>query len=196
MKLHFFKALAIAMLLLPSCSVKAQFNLGSLVTNLTSVFSADKQASSDNLIGTWEYTEPAILFQSDNVLAKAGAKIASQKIESAMQTHLNKYGIKAGALKLTFNEDGTFTEVLGTKNISGTWKVEDSKLLLTHANIKTITITTQKDGNTLMFVTDATKLLDLFKAFGSKSSNSNLKTITTLMKSINGMQAGLTLEKK
>ena len=129
-------------------------------------------------------------------MAKAGAKIASQKIESAIQTHLNKYGIKAGALKLTFNEDGTFTEVLGTKNISGTWKVEDSKLLLTHANIKTITITTQKDGNTLMFVTDATKLLDLFKAFGSKSSNSNLKTITTLMKSINGMQAGLTLEKK
>jgi len=48
----------------------------------------------------------------------------------------------------------------------------------------------------LQFVTDATKLLNLFKTLGAKSSNSQIKTVTSLMKSVNGMQAGVTLRKQ
>jgi hypothetical protein len=47
-----------------------------------------------------------------------------------------------------------------------------------------------------MFVTDATKLLDFVKNIASKSTNSKIQTITSLMKSVNGMEAGLTLERK
>ena len=115
------KVMAVAFLLLPSCVAKAQFdlsslsNLGDVVTNLTSVFNPDQQASTKSIVGTWEYSEPAILFTSDNFLAQAGAKIASNKIEQNIQKHLNKYGIKKGALKFTFRADGTYTEVLGKK---------------------------------------------------------------------------------
>jgi hypothetical protein len=97
---------------------------------------------------------------------------------------------------MTFNEDGTFTESLNGKKISGKWKVVDSKLQLTVVGIKTIQITTQIDGKDMQFVTDATKLLNLFKTFGAKSTNQNIKTITSLMKSVNGMQAGITLHKQ
>ena len=166
-----------------------------VVSNLTTVFSKNKQATADKIIGTWAYTEPAIVFTSDNLLAKVGSKIAANKLENKLQEYLTRYGIKPGAFTMTFNQDGTFTETLNGKTSKGKWTVKDSKLQLTIAGIKALNVTTQIDGKDLQFVTDATKLLNLFKTLGAKSSNSQIKTVTSLMKSINGMQAGITMRR-
>ncbi len=167
-----------------------------LISSITSVFSKSKQADESSIVGTWEYSEPAIVFQSDNLLTKAGASIAAGKIESKLQTQLTKYGIKPGALKMTFNEDGTFSQTLGTRTSSGKWQVKDSKLYLTYLGVKTVTLTTQLSGSKLMFVTDASKLLTMAKTIGSASNNANLNAVVSLMKSVKGMQAGITLVKK
>ena len=148
-----------------------------------------------SIVGTWEYSEPAIVFESDNLLTKAGAGLAANKIEDKLQEQLSKFGINPGAFSITFNADGTFTETFGEKKFNGKWKVEDSQLHLVFGK-KSIPINTQLSGKKLMFVTDATKLLDLVKAVGSKSTNSTISTVTTLMKGVDGMQAGLTLVKK
>lgn len=166
-----------------------------VVSTLTSVFSSDKQATAQNVVGTWTYMEPAIVFSSDNILARAGSKIASDKIEAKIQEQLSKYGIKPGAFTMTFNEDGTFTETLSGKTTKGKWTVKNSKLMLTVAGVRALAITTQVSGRDMQFVTDATKLLTFFKTLGAKSSNSQIKTVTSLMKSINGMQAGITMRK-
>ena len=163
---------------------------------LTSIFSSEKQATKEKIIGTWAYTEPAIVFTSDNILAKAASKIAANKVESKLQEQLSKYGIKPGSFSMTFKEDGTFTETLKGKTTKGTWQVKDSKLILSIAGVKALSITTQIDGKDLQFVTDATKLLNLFKTMGAKSSNQNIQTIASLMKSVNGMQAGITMRKQ
>ena len=216
-KIVFAKVLVLAAMLMGSASTHAQINLGNilsgiagkngkgesseassasgLLSGLTSIFSKDKQASTENIVGTWEYSEPAITFESDNLLTKAGAGIASNKLEEKLQEQLSKIGIDKGAFTITFNEDGTFTETFGEKSIKGKWKVEDSKLNLVFGQ-KAIPINTQLNGNKLMIVTDATKILDLIKGIASKSSNSNIQTISTLMKGIDGMNAGLTLVKK
>lgn len=205
--------MAVCMAMMFSASVNAQSDLGNilgnvlgaatgnssggdLVSTLTSVFSSDKQASKNNIIGTWSYTEPAIVFTSDNILAKAASKVAANKLENKLQQYLTRYGIKPGTFSMTFKEDGTYTRTLNGRTAQGTWTVQDSKLMLTIAGIKTIAITTQIDGQDMQFVTDATKLLNLFKSFGAKSTNANIQTITSLMKSINGMQAGITLHKQ
>ncbi len=167
-----------------------------LLSGITSVFSKSKQADQSSIVGTWEYSEPAIVFQSDNLLTKAGASIAAKKIESKMQTQLTKYGIKPGALKMTFNEDGTFSQTLGSKTSSGKWQIKDSKLCLTYLGVKTISLTTQVSSSKLMFVTDASKLLSMAKTIGSASGSSSLSTVVSLMKSVNGLQAGITLVKK
>lgn len=169
---------------------------GEVASNLTSVFSSNKQATKDKIIGTWSYTEPAIVFSSSNILTKVGSKIAANKLESKIQEYLTRYGIKPGAFTMTFKEDGTFTETLNGKTSKGKWTVTDSKLQLTIAGIKALKVTTQIDGRDMQFVTDATKLLNLFKSLGAKSSNSQIKTVTSLMKSVNGMQAGITLRKQ
>ena len=207
------KMMAVCMAMMFSASVNAQNDLGNilgnvlgaatgnssggdLVSTLTSVFSSDKQASKNNIIGTWSYTEPAIVFTSDNILAKAASKVAANKLENKLQQYLTRYGIKPGTFSMTFKEDGTYTRTLNGRTAQGTWTIQDSKLMLTIAGIKTIAITTQIDGQDMQFVTDATKLLNLFKSFGAKSTNANIQTITSLMKSINGMQAGITLHKQ
>lgn len=201
---------AMLMMLAASTQVNAQTDLqgilngvlggssqtGDIVSSLTSVFSKDKQATANNIIGTWSYSEPAIVFTSDNVLTKVAAKVAANKLEDKLQAYLTQYGVKPGALTLTFNEDGTCIQTLNGKTGKGKWEVKDSKLILTVGGIKALQITTQIDGNNLMFVTDATKLLNLFKAVGAKSTNKNIRTVTTLMKSIDGMQAGVTLKRQ
>ena len=177
-------------------AVSGKSSVGEVASTLTSVFSPDKQATADNIIGTWTYAEPAIVLQSDNALTNAAAKIASGKIEQKLQTYLTQYGIKPGALIITFNDDGTFVETLNKKTSKGKWTVKNSKLQLTISGIKVPSITTQLNGKDLMFVTDATKLLNLFKALGKTSNNSTLNSVTSLMKGINGMQVGITLTKK
>jgi hypothetical protein len=208
MKKNMMRLLAAMLLMLAAPSVHAQdwqsvLNgvLGGgqsedMVSGITSIFSSDKQANKNNIIGTWSYTEPAIMFTSDNLLTKLAAKVAANKLEDKLQSYLTQYGVKPGALVLTFNEDGTCTETLNGKTMKGKWQVKDSKLVLTLGGIKSLQITTQIDGKNMMFVTDATKLLKLFKSVGAKSTNKNIQTVTSLMKNVDGMQAGVSLKKQ
>ena len=208
MKKNMMKMIAAVLLLLAAPSVNAQ-DLQSIlngvlgggqtedvVSGITSIFSSDKQATTNNIIGTWSYNEPAIVFTSDNLLTKVAAKVAANKLENKLQSYLTQYGVKPGALILTFNEDGTCSETLNGKTMKGKWQVKDSKLILTLGGIKALQITTQIDGKDMQFVTDATKLLKLFKSVGAKSTNKNIKTVTSLMKGIDGMQAGVSLRKQ
>ncbi|MCI6828700.1 MAG: DUF4923 family protein [Prevotella sp.] len=201
-------AVMVLMLIGGGNSASAQLNLGNilggitgnsntsdLVSGLTSIFSSNKQATADNIVGTWSYDSPAIVFESEDFLTKTGAALAANKLETSIQNTLAKYGITKDKFSITFKEDGTFTETIRGKSYSGKWAVEDSKLQLTY-QLKTMEITTQKEGDQLMFVTDASKLLNLIHTLGAKTAtNSSLSTITALAKNINGMKVGLTLVK-
>lgn len=167
----------------------------SIISTITSIFSSSKRATASKIVGTWTYSEPAIVFESENVLSKVGSQAAASKIESTLQTQLEKYGIKEGAVTLTFAEDGTFTETLNGKTTSGTWEIDDDALKLTFSGKATISVATQVSSSKLQLVTDASGLLSLAKAMASSSSNSSLSTISSLMSSVDGMQVGLTFVK-
>lgn len=210
MKIFFFRSLVVCQFLMMASYIQAQINLddvlngvlgssdsnNGMASNLTTVFSCSKQATEKNIVGTWSYSEPAIVFTSDNLIAKVASKVAANKLEKKIQEYLTQYGIKPGAVTLTFKEDGTFTESTSGKKMSGKWTVKDSKLQVSIAGVKALQITTQVHGKNMQFVTDATKLLNLFKTLGAKSSNSNIKAVTSLMKNVDGMQAGVTLRKQ
>lgn len=176
--------------------VTGNTSTGDLVSGLTSIFSSNKQASAQNIVGTWAYDSPAIVFESEDLLTKTGAAMAANKLESKLQNTLSKYGITKDKFSITFKEDGTFSETIKGKSYSGKWAVKDSKLQLTY-QLKTMEITTQKEGSKLMFVTDATKLLNLIQTLGAKTAkSSSLSTISALAKNIKGMKIGLTLVKQ
>lgn len=210
MKKMFIKGALLSLLFMISASVSAQIDLGSIMNSasgskssnanmasaLTTIFSSNKQANSETIIGTWSYSEPAIVFTSNNVLTQAASKIAAQQIESRLQAQLNNYGVKKGAMSIAFAKNGSFTEKIKGKTLTGTWKMNNSKLQLTYAGVETILITTQINSGKLQMVTDATKLLTLFKTVANASGNANAKTIVSLMSSVKGLEAGVTLIKK
>ena len=135
MKKSIIKFATMAMMLMcGTINANAQLDLGNIIggitgnsnsstsdviSSLTSIFSSNKQATADNIVGTWTYDSPAIVFESDDLLSKTGAALAANKIESKLQTTLSKYGITKDKFIITFKNDGTFTETIRGKSYSG-----------------------------------------------------------------------------
>ena len=167
-----------------------------LLSGITSIFSDKKVATIDNLVGEWTYTEPAVVFMSENLLKKAGGKLASSAIEKTIETQLNKVGITKGAMKMTFTRNGRFTQTIGGRRLRGTFTIKGKEVVLKYAGeIKQLVGTTQVDGNDLLIVMDASKVLTYLKAIGSISGNASLKTATSLLGSMDGMLCGLRLNR-
>lgn len=167
-----------------------------LLSGITSIFFDKKVATIDDLVGEWTYTEPAVVFMSENLLKKAGGKLASSAIEKTIETQLNKVGITKGAMKMTFTRNGRFTQTIGGRRLRGTFTIKGKEVVLKYAGeIKQLVGTTQVDGNDLLIVMDASKMLTYLKAIGSISGNASLKTATSLLGSMDGMLCGLRLNR-
>ncbi len=169
----------------------------SILSGLSTIFSSSKVATAEQLVGTWTYQEPAVVFESSNILKQAGGKLVSQNIEKKLQTVLAKYGIKKGKMTMTFDKDGNFTQTIAKKTVKGTFTVDGKSVQLTYTGgVKQLLGTTQVDGNSLLIVMDASKLLKFASAASSLTSNSLLKTAGSLLSSMDGMQCGVRLTKK
>ena len=167
-----------------------------LLSGITSIFSDKKVATIDDLVGEWTYTEPAVVFMSENLLKKAGGKLASSAIEKTIETQLSKVGITKGAMKMTFTRNGRFTQTIGGRRLRGTFTIKGKEVVLKYAGeIKQLVGTTQVDGNDLLIVMDASKMLTYLKVIGSISGNASLKTATSLLGSMDGMLCGLRLNR-
>lgn len=168
----------------------------SILSGLSTIFNSALGATKDRIVGTWTYTEPAVVFSSSNVLKNIGGKVASSAIENQLEQQFEKAGIKKGAMKMTFDKDGNFTQTIGSKTMSGTYTVKDSKVTLSYAGgIKQLVGTTQLDGNDLLIVMDASKLLKYANVIGSLTGNTALKSIGSLLGSYQGMEVGMKLNK-
>lgn len=169
---------------------------GGLLSALTSVFDISKIANKNNIVGTWTYTEPAVVFSSDNTLKNIGGKVASQAIESKLQSQFEKFGIKKGTMQMTFDKDGNFTQTVGGKTLNGTYSVSGKSVTLKYAGqVQQFVGTTQLDGSDLLIVMDASKLLKYAKVLGSLTGNSLLSSAGSLLGSMSGMEVGLKLNK-
>lgn len=168
-----------------------------IFSGLTSILNSTLGVNNKKqIVGTWEYQEPAVVFSSNNALKKIGGRIVSAKIENTLQTALAKYGIKKGLMKMTFDKNGNFSQSVSGRTVRGTYTIKDGKVTLKYGGqIKQFVGTTQLDGNDLLIVMDASKLLSLASTVGKMTGNSLLSTASTLLNSFDGMQVGLKLTK-
>lgn len=171
----------------------------SLLGNLLSgILGQSATLSQSSLIGTWTYTGSDCVFESENLLAKAGGAVAANKLESQVNTQLAKIGIKEGSCTFTFNKDNTYTATIGGRTISGTYAL-DSKaktIRLTYlAGLGTMTCHVAKTGNTLSLLMESSKLLTLAKAVSALSNSSSLKLASSLLSNYDGLYVGLKLKK-
>lgn len=168
----------------------------SVASALSTIFDKNKVATADELVGTWKYTEPAVVFESNNALKNIGGKVASAAIEKKLQSEFSKFGIKKGQMKMTFDKDGNFTQTLGRQTLTGTYTTSGKQVVLTYSTgLKQLVGTTQLDGNDLLIVMDVSKLLKYAGSLGRLTGNSTISSLGSLLGSYDGMEVGLKLEK-
>ena len=169
----------------------------SILSGLTTIFSGSKVATADKIVGTWVYEEPAVVFESSNLLKKAGGSLVSSTIEKKLQNTLDKYGIKKGAMSMTFDKNGNFSQTISGKTVKGTYTIDGKNVKLKYGKgISQLLGTTQLDGNSLLIVMNASKLLKFAGVVGKVSGNSMLSTASSLLSGMDGMECGVRLKKK
>ena len=138
------------------------------------------------------------MFETENLLMKAGGEIAATKVEEKINASLTKLGLAGDQISFTFNADNTYSATIKGRLVQGTYAldVENNKITLTYLNgLGTITPQISKTGNTLSLLYDADKLLIFLTSIASVSNNSTLTTLNTLLKSYDGMLIGMELQK-
>ena len=173
--------------------------------------------SAANLTGTWSYSQPAVVFESKNVLTNVGTAAASSAIEKKLATYLTKAGFTKGKVQLILNEDKKNGYVVYNKSkIPVNWSVSGSDLTLKvgtsavsaglAASSKLANLTkynsfkmnVKKSGSELQVAMKADKLMSLLQSImnaAGKADSSSLSSIAGLTKSIDGMYLGLKLTK-
>ncbi len=154
--------------------------------------------SNIDLKGSWSYTGSAVEFETENLLMKAGGSVAASATEAKMDTQLKKLGIQPGQMTFTFNADSTFNTKVGTKSYAGTYSYNKSqkKVTLTFLKIFEFGAKVNYSSNKMDLLFDSNKLLKLLIFLGSKSSNTSIKTVSSLASSYDGMMLGFSLKKK
>lgn len=189
----------VAALLMTSANSSAQ-SLKDLFSkgNIEKVVSAVTGNNTVDMTGTWSYTGAAIEFESDNLLMKAGGAVAAGTAETKLNEQLSKIGIKPGLLNFTFAADSTFTVSLGTKTLNGTYTYDatEKKAALKFVRLINMNVKVNCTSSNMDLLFESDKLLKLITYLSSKSTNSTLKTISSLASSYDGMLLGFSLQKK
>ena len=169
--------------------------LGSVLTNLLGGSSA---VTASDLQGTWTYRKADCVFETQNLILKAGGEMAAAKIESQLESQLGKVGITPGACSFTFNSDGTYVATIGQYNLTGnyTLNTKSNTLTMTYlAGIGRISPKVVKTGASISLLFEGDKLLSMVQKVGKLTSNSTVNSLSSLINSYDGMLVGMQLSK-
>ncbi len=202
-KLFYFFAITISSVLLAGCNGTNLLNPNN-TNNITDIASGlintfTNNTSSSTIVGTWVYNEPAVQFESDNLLAQVGSSIANSTVEKKLKTYYEKIGIKSGSFTLVFNADKTCSYSIKNQPYSGTYEFDSSsnKIKITTNGILSFPSAYAKvSGNQLELTFETTSLLNLGTSLASNSGNSTLGAISELAKSYSGMKTGFNFTRK
>ncbi|MBR5397895.1 MAG: DUF4923 family protein [Bacteroidales bacterium] len=151
-----------------------------------------------SLVGDWTYAEPAIQFETQSFLDKAGGVVASQTVADNIAPYFNILGFKQGNLSISLREDNTCTYTLGGKTYQGTYDYDDENKKITLKTplfpLPAAYISVAEDQMAVTF--DSSKILTLIQALGLVSKDQTpVSAVSTLASSYDGMKTGFTFVK-
>ncbi len=173
--------------------------LGALGSTLGNIIATDK-FNVEDLEGTWNYKAPAVAFQSENVLKKAGGAAAATTLENKLAPYYSKLGLTKTTL--TVDKDLNFTMKFGVVTLSGTVSKDENNHLVFAFNafgkvsLGKMTASATKVGDTLNLTFDATKMIQLLTKVAGVLHNSTLDSVTKLLASYDGIYMGFKLTKQ
>ena len=162
---------------------------------LQSVLGLDK-VTKDNLIGTWNYSQPGCAFTSQNLLAQAGGEAVATTIKQKMAGYYSTAGIKSSNTQVTFNQNGTFTAKIAGKSWQGNWTFDESNYKITMQGILiNVNCYAKKNSNGIGLLFEGKKLLTLLQTMTALSGNQTAQTIGDLSKNYDGVRVGFDMTK-
>lgn len=195
---NLLKLVALVAIIFSSVELKAQslsdiFN-SSTAKDLIESVTGGQAATTSNIEGEWNYVQPAVKLESENLLGSAAGTAMSSKVESTLAGYLAKVGIKAGAFKCLINADGTFAFAVGSRQLKGNYTIDSANNKIHFSfkafnSVKWMTISAEPAimGNTMGLLFTADKLLNLVSSIvGSNNSG----TVGMLLKNYKGVLMG------
>jgi len=151
-----------------------------------------------DITGIWVYEGVDVAFQSDNLLRKAGGTLMAGRIENSVDEQLKKLGFTEGATTFTFEQDGTFTHTTAGRTLRGSYEFDKTEETITlkylnHIPLKT---TLSGSGSHLSLLFEAGSFLSMAAFVGSNSGIGAGDTLSSLLKSYDGMMIGLKLRRQ
>jgi hypothetical protein len=172
--------------------------VGSMLESFLGAVLGNTTLKQADILGTWNYTSADCVFETENLLMKAGGEVAASKIEEKINSTLGKFGLSSDKCAFTFNNDNTYSATIGGRTIQGTYVLdaENKKITMTYLNgLGTMTPQIVKSGNKLSLLFNADKLLKLLTTVSALSGNSTMSTLSSLLESYDGLLIGMELQK-
>lgn len=197
MKKIFITFVAILAMAFQAHAVNPLEALGNVVNSVTSTDKFEIKS----LEGTWTYQSPAITFDSDNALNRAGGAAASAAVESKLAPYYSRLGLST--VKITFDAEGNFTITLKKITIKGTVTKDGDDGRLTFnfqsdSKVKLGKVSAFASKSALGVLTltfDASHVLAIVEKIASISSNPSLKSLASVLKGYDGVYAGAKFKK-
>lgn len=166
---------------------------------LEGVFSSSNITVQD-LAGVWTSNGPAVCFQSENMLKKAGGIAAAAMVEKELSPYYSKLGLNGTVI--TIQTDGTFSMKTKMLTLNGTITqsskgkgVFDFNFTLLGMKLASVTTYAEKTSKTLNIMFDASKLKNLLSAISKVVNIKTLSAITKILDMYDGLCVGFRTEK-
>lgn len=167
-------------------------NAGQAAGNiLQSVLGGSQKPTLEQLIGTWNYSQPGCAFTSEQFLAQAGGEVVAADIKSRLAPTYQTIGITSANTQVTFNQNGTYTARIAGRTLSGNFTYDESDQKVTmRATLLTITCYAKRNSDGIALLFEASKLLTLLQTISALSGNTTLQTVGDIAGSYDGMRLG------
>lgn len=174
-------------------------DLGNALSGLLGGLLSNDELTAKDFVGTWSYVSPAVCFQSENFLQKAGGSAAAATIESKIAPYFTRFGLNK--VVLTVDEEQNFTMQSGKIKTTGTISIEGTDVYFNFSALGKISLGkvktyVTKSGNNLSIMFDISKLMNVVKAIGSATKSSTINTVSSLLDSYDGICAGFKLQRQ
>lgn len=148
--------------------------------------------------GDWMYERPAVVFESSNLLKKAGGSLMANTAEETMQKYLAKIGFEQGKVEFAFDGDSTYTMKIGSRASSGTYTVTENEITLKRKGLLTrpVTANLALKGDEMQITFKADKLLEFLTNITSMTKNNTMNFISNIASGYDGMQLGFQFKQK
>jgi len=155
------------------------------------------------IVGSWVYNNAACELDGDGQMDGISGSIASLAVEEKMNDYFQKIGIISGIAQFVFKEDGTFSNILKDKTLTGTYTLDLTTNNITFiydlAKLKGKAFTTHvsmSSNNELKLLFNAKKLADLASKVADYSKNTTLQLASSLANEYEEILLGVNLTRK